>query len=186
MNSDLPPETLSILVAETYRLWLNFALGKTALGGKTLSHPSGNYAACLSWKKTGVASFAIIADEAKAPEALWIEQGKSSYEGLKELMLSKGKVSKKGNRYRIIPIGNNDSPEPSLDMGSIITTPSSERLPAGQARIWAKSANTGSARFVTMSDNSPSEWILPSIPAYSPAYILSQLLKKSISDRERV
>lgn len=180
VHTDLDPEALSVLAAETYRQWLEFALGKGSIGGKTLQHPSGAYAASISWRKTGTASIAIIADETKAPEAKWIEDGHEPYGDLKDVMLAGQPTSKDGYRYRVVPISD-DAPTPAFDMTKIVSNASGERIPTGTARLWARAkSNVKTSNFRMMTDKPGSaDWLLPDMPAYSPAYILSELIRSA-------
>lgn len=102
VHTNLSPSQLTELAVETYKAWLQFAMGKQAIGGKVLKHPSGQYAAALSWRRTGATSIAIIADES-VPQVGWIEYGRAAAD-IKAAMLADAKVSKDGHRYRVIPV----------------------------------------------------------------------------------
>lgn len=179
VHTNLDPETLTEVVAETYRMWLAFALGQGEIGGKTLAHPSGRYAASISYRKTGAASFAVIADESVAPEALWIEDGRRGA-NMKDAMLAGGKIGKDGCRYRDIPI-RKDGVAPGFDLGDAVTNGREGRLPAKVGRLWATPrAHTDAGRYVRMSDApGSSAWQIPDMPAYSPAAILADLIGRS-------
>lgn len=148
--TDLDPEQLTQVAAETYYRWLQFALGKAEIGGKKLKHPSGRYAAALSWKKTGVARIAIIADENAAKEIGILETGHAEF-SLKDQMLAPGRpgvrVSKEGYPYRRINLS-----------GSVW---------ARERRVHTMSAKPGS-----------SPWKIPAMPAYAPGAILAAELKQ--------
>jgi len=181
VQTDLNPEQLTLVAAETYRQWLSFALGRTAIGGKTLAHPSGRYAASMSWRRTGVASIAIIADESIAKEAQWIEEGRPGAD-MKAAMLGGGKTrtSKDGHLYRIIQMRTNEKPL-KFNMSTIVSTAMGERLPAGKGRVWARPraiVDSRSTRFRTMSNRpGAAAWKIPDMPAYAPAQILSDALR---------
>ena len=181
--TDLAPEMLTELAAETYRAWLLFALGKEEIGGRTLANPSGRYAASISWKRTGESSIAIIADERMAPEAGWVETGRKAFSMKAKMLRSPGtKRSKAGYRYRVIPISNTKL-TPSLDLSRIVSSPNGESVPAKASRMWTRawraSRHTGSANFTTMTDKpGTSAWVVPSMPAYSPAAILAELMRR--------
>lgn len=196
--TDLDPEALTDVAAMVYRAWLAFALGQGEIGGQVLKHPSGRYAASMSWKKTGEAAVAIIADETIAPEAGWIEEGKTSAD-MKAAMLGKGntRTSKAGYRYRVIPM-RRDATTPSADiLGDIVTTKAGETLPVRAARMWARPrwrSNPSSRRtvppgivpspFVTMTDKpGSSPWVVPAMPAYSPAAILADIIRRETAAR---
>jgi hypothetical protein len=177
--TNMNPEELTGIAAETFRRWLAFAQGKEAIGGRTLAHPSGRYAASISWKKTGVASVAIFADEKIAPEAQWIEEGRAGVD-MKSVMLGKGntKRSKDGYLYRAIPI-RSDSFSPVFGPGAIRTTASGESIKKGVAKLWAEPRSTYSSdRLVTMSNRPGSaSWKIPVFQPYAPAHILKTLLE---------
>ena len=183
--SDLDPDTLTEVAADVYRLWLEFALGQQELGGKVLMHPSGRYAASLSWKKTGQASIALIADETIAPEAKWIEEGRTAAD-MKAAMLGKGrtKISADGHMYRVIPI-RRDALTPRFDLGDIVTSSAGERLPVRTQKMWARPRwHTNADHFATMT-NEPgsSDWVVPAMAPYSPAAILASLLRQEYERR---
>jgi hypothetical protein len=101
--TDLDPDMLGAVAAETYYIWLMFACGQTDIGGKKLKHPSGRYASALSWKKTGRNMVSIIADDDAIPEVGIIEDGSPEID-LKAKMLTpdKAKRSKAGYLYRTL------------------------------------------------------------------------------------
>jgi hypothetical protein len=183
--TDLDPDALTEVAMETYRRWLSFALGQDEIGGKILSHPSGRYAASISWKKVGAAQIAIISDETVAPEAKWIEEGKAQAD-MKAAMLGKGntRISSSGHRYRTIPIRRNAVP-PKFDVGEIVTSNAGERLPVRTSRMWSKPRwRVNPDHFATMSDApGSSPWVVPAMPAYSPAAILAALIRQETGGR---
>lgn len=183
VQTDLNPEELTILAAATYALWVSFALGKSVPGLRILQNPSGRYAASMSWKKTGESSIAIIADENVAPEAGWIETGHVAT-NMKDKMLGQGntRVSKAGYRYRVIPMRATQV-TPSFDVSKIIQNKKGGHLPSKAGKMWVKAySNIGSNRFATMTDKpGSSNWIIPAMPAYSPAAILADQLRKQYS-----
>lgn len=169
---------------ETYRQWLSWSLGgDTIAGARTLQHPSGRYAASLSWRRTGVASVAIIADEESTPEAKWLEEGTTGYADFKALMLGRhSKTSKDGYKYRIIPI-RNDGSLPENSVPNIVETSRGGRLSKPQGKIWASNGPTGAQEFRVMTNKPGSAaWALPPMTPYAPAKILSDLLKKQYPD----
>lgn len=185
VKTNLNPEQLTELAAETYRIWLGFALGKTSIGGKTLAHPSGRYAAALSWRRTGIASIAIIADES-TPEVGWIEYGRQGAD-IREAMLSGGnaKIGKDGYAYRVIPMRPDQwRATPSLGASDIVASGGGEKLRPGVAKIWATARPPvdGASEYVTMSANPDAHskgadaWKVPPMPAYAPASILAELM----------
>jgi hypothetical protein len=186
--TDLDPSMLTAVAADTFRKWALFALGKSSLGGHTLVNPSGRYAASLSWKKTGVASVAIMSDSSVAPEANWLEDGHSAFSMKDKMLGGPGtKVSKAGYRYRIIPMRGNAT-RPSFNLKDTVTSKKGERMPAKAASMWVKARTSiGSDRFATMSDKPGSSmWVVPPMPAYSPAAILADSLRKQYGQKSGV
>lgn len=184
VHTNLDPQQLTALAAETYRVWLMFALGRQEIGGHKLKHPTGQYAAALSWKRTGVASIAIIADES-VPQVGWIEYGRNGAD-IKAAMLQGVTPGKDGYRSRVVPIRPLE-PEnkPSMSAADIMSASNKGGLPSGVAAVWATKrpdTDPGSS-WVTMSDNptahtkGPSAWVVPAMPAYAPAAVLADLLR---------
>ena len=180
VQTDLQPEALTEVAIETFRKWVSWSLGKNIKGLWTLVHPSGRYAASLSWKRTGIASIAIIADESIAPEVDWLERGHPAF-SIKEKMLGKGntKISKEGYRYRVIPMRGTQV-TPSFNVDKLKSGRNGGKLPTKAASMWLQARqNIGSDRFATMSDKPGSSgWIIPPMAAYSPAAILADQLRK--------
>jgi hypothetical protein len=180
--TDLDPEALTQVAIETYAKWLDWALGKGSLLGMTMKHPSGRYAASLSWKRTGASSVAIIADEKIAPEALWIEEGASAH-SMKEAMLGKGntKVDAQGYRYRVIPIRKDGYFPQGTDANpEVVQTPTGGGISAATGKIWSRKAPAiDASHYAVMSDRpGASDWIVPAQAPYAPGAILASLLKQ--------
>lgn len=185
--TDADPQTLTQIAVDTFKMWVAFSLGQSDLGGKTqvLMHPSGKYASSISWKRTGESSIAIIADESIAPESDWVERGRAGF-SIKAAMLGKGntKTSKAGYRYRFIPFSANP-PKPSFSVANVITNSRGGRMPTRAVKMWAKkAAGAGYSGGAIMSDKPGSAtWIIPPMPAYSPAKILSDMIRTSYGVR---
>jgi hypothetical protein len=187
--TDLSPDALTEVAVETYRQWLAFALGKEAVGGRTLKHPEGRYAASLSWKRTGVASVAIIADESVAPEVGWIEEGHGPID-LKAAMLGKGNThtSKAGYQYRAIPIREVYGAPTAAP--KLVGNPSKgQSLHGKQKGVWAKPRPyvDPNNHVVTMSDApGSSAWRIPAMLPYSPASYLASLIAQKYGSASAV
>ena len=181
--TDLDPLQLSELAAETFMAWLKFALGQDSLDGKKLKHPSGRYASAISWRKTGIAQVAIIADEDAIPEVGAIEYGRPEI-SMKDHMLHGGsaKMSKDGHLYRVIPLRPDQwRPTPTLSPGMIVDTMTGGRLRKGVGRMWAQPRPwvDKKSRFRTMTDRpGSSPWIIPEFHPYAPAKVLAELLQQ--------
>lgn len=181
VHTNLDPAQVTQIAVETYRQWLEFALGRRALGGRTLAHPSGRYAASITWRRTGAASIAIIADTDVAPEAASIETGSKAVD-IRAKMLDGGKVAKDGHRYRRTPMREDFEP-PSI--ATFVASSVNRAAAAGSvtpsvAKMWmSRKADQDSDRVVTMSDKATANnWIVPARPAYSPAAILARALRE--------
>ena len=175
VNTDLDPMALTELAIVTFQKWVSFALGKESIGGNRLMHPTGRYAASMSYKQTGVSTVAIIADEKLAPEGGWIESGRAGF-SLKDKMLQGKNVrrSKAGYLYRWIPINKGTD---SLAHAFRVKAHS----PVSK-QIWAsirEKAGKGNVEFALMSNKPGSaSWIIPPMPAYSPAKILADAIRE--------
>jgi hypothetical protein len=181
--TDLDPDTLGAVAAETYYTWLMFACGQTDIGGKKLKHPSGRYASALSWKKTGRNRVSIIADEDAIPEVGIIEDGSPEID-LKSKMLTpdKSKRSKDGYLYRTLYLRPDQwRAAPAIGMDSIVSTVGGDRLAARFGKIWAQPRphvdpkNRGPFTMTNRPGASP--WRIPAMAPYAPAAILAQQLK---------
>jgi hypothetical protein len=181
--TNLNPEEITEIAVSVFKQWLEWSLGKGSLGGKTIMHPSGRYAASLSWRKTGVASVAIIADESIAKEALFFETGTVAH-SMRDSMLG-SRMTKRGAdgyRYRVIPI-RKDSASPGIGaaLAAVVGGAKGQHMSKGFKKIWAAPVPyTNPGEYVTMSDKpGSSDWMVPAMPAYSPAAILASLIGKA-------
>lgn len=181
--TDLDPDQLGNVAAETYYTWLMFSVGKTDIGGKTLKHPSGRYASAISWRKTGRNRVSIIADDDAVPEVGIIEDGSPAVD-LKSSMLTpeKSKRSKDGYLYRTLYLRPDQWREaPMINMDSIVSAFGGERLASRLGKMWAQPrpfVDPKSRGPFTMT-NKPgaSPWRIPAMAAYAPAAILAQELQ---------
>lgn len=185
--TDLDPQQLTQVAVETYYKWLQFAVGDAEIGGKKLKHPTGRYAASLSWKKTGVAKVAIIADESVAEEVGILESpdGRGAY-SMKDKMLVMGlpgvHMSHDGFLYRRIPLRPDQwAPKPSITADILISDSNGERLRGSIGRMWARARPhvDANSRIRTMSSRLGSpRWVIPTMPVYAPGAILAAELKQ--------
>ncbi|MHB1707752.1 MAG: hypothetical protein ACYCSH_17175 [Acidithiobacillus sp.] len=176
VQTDLPPNLLGELAVQTYKMWVEFAIGKTELGGKLLRHPTGNYAAHIHKKKTGPNTIEIWADESvEAPEVSAIEYGHPAV-NLKSAMLTGPNAKnvhtdKAGYKYRVVPIKDTISASLAETM-----RPSS----MAKASANARTQQSDRAKFRVMSDKpGSSPWIVPAMTPYAPAMLLSELLQSA-------
>lgn len=184
VHTNLNPQQLTKVAIETFRQWLLFALGREAIGGKVLEHPSGRYAASISWKQIGASRIAIIADEEIAPEAASIETGTPGAD-IRAAMLPGGKISKDGHRYRRIPMREDLLPPSTASFvaASVNQAARSGAVMPKTGSFWIKRKESqGSDRVVTMTEtNGANNWMVPPQPAYAPASILAGLIRKEYS-----
>lgn len=155
-------------------MWIEFALGKRALNGRRIQHPTGRYASSITRIRTGPNRIAVIADEKIAPEAEFIEHGHSPYDmkklfGGRTFLLHRGQVGDYGSAGFGTPIVN--------------STPTAIRK-----NIWAIPRSEGATGFKTVpesaSDSSKkakkrfaSSWIIPHMAAYAPAAYLADAIR---------
>lgn len=183
IHTDLSPLQLSELASETFQVWLRFALGQQELAGKKLKHTSGRYASAISWRRTGTARVAILADEDAIPEVGAIEYGRPRTD-LKAAMLGGGRtrVSREGYYYRVLPLRPDQwRSAPVLNDGMMINTLAGGRLRRSVARMWAtpRPYVDKNSRFRTMTNRpGSSAWIIPEFHPYAPAKFLADLLQE--------
>jgi hypothetical protein len=151
VETNLSPEQVSAVGVEVFRQWLEFAMGTRSLGGQMLKHPTGRYAAAISYAQVGEAKVSILADPGVDPVASILETGHERFD-LKTKFL-------KGRSY---PMHRGSGGAPTLN-----------------ARMWAQARRNTSTGYASIGDNSPADsWILPAMPAYSPARLLAELAAK--------
>lgn len=178
--TDLDPNALTAVAMETYRLWLQFALGQENLTDKKLKNPSGRYAASLSWTRSSPNRVTVIADESIAPEAAYVETGTTGAD-MKQMLERNAKYTADGIAYRVLPLRPDVDPGPlSFNFDKIVGTSSGkgERLPKSQGKLWAVARHVvdPNSRYVTMTEDHPG-WQVPSMPAYAPGAALKAMLE---------
>ena len=164
IKTDLPPELVTEIGVEIFVKWMNFALGKEMLNGKKLFYPSGRYASSLSFRQVDETTVAILADESVAPEALFLEEGHRSFD-MKTVTALRG---------RSIPMHRPVGGAKHLSMTGL------KRVGGGPARpmMWAEVRAGTSSGFASIGPNSaPDSWIIPAMPAYSPAGTLAAMAR---------
>ena len=177
----LDPEQANEVAMHTFHRWLEFALGRSSLEGKTLKNPSGRYAASLRVENNKQEHYiGIWADADEAPEANWIEYGKQGPTDLKKTMLSAFNsgvhYAKDGSVYRTIPIKIEEWHGAMADSANSFHQIGSA-FGANISNFSAKDSDPD-VKFRTMSSKKPGSWIIPPMAAYSPALILSQDLQE--------
>lgn len=163
VKTNLDPEGVTEVALAMFRKWIDFAMGKAALGGKMLIYPTGRYAASIQYRQEGEATVAIIADAAIAPEAAVLETG--------HVMVDLKKKLTEGRAYPMHRFTSSRAPGGLRRIGG---------GPAGfRPQMWAAVRRGEANGFASFGPNSdPDSWIIPAMPAYSPALNLSILAKQ--------
>lgn len=152
VETNLDPAQLSAVGVEIFSRWLGFALGQQSLGGRMLKHPTGRYAASIRYKATGQAEVAIMADTTVAPEGGILETGHGRFD-LKS-------VFQQNRAYPMHRGGKGGAP-------------------TMRASMWATARRANATGYASFGPNTDADkWILPAMPAYSPAQILAELAAK--------
>lgn len=169
VRTDLPPEMVTELGVEIFVMWVNFALGIEALGGRKLVHPSGKYASSIQFKQTGESEVAIVAgatDDEAATVADVIEQGHGPVD--LKARLGAGVYPMHRLRGHKLPSGLRRS-----------ATGRASLNPTMRAEM--RAANFEG--FASIGPNSdPNSWIIPAMQAYSPAFLLAQIAQRMARD----
>lgn len=151
VHTNLPPDQVSRVAIEIFSLWVDFALGRRAIGGKRLIYPTGRYAASISYQLIGESTIAFVAT---APEADILEHGHAAVD-LKQ---------KLGPGHYPMHRTSAAKPTTHASRGSKLI---------GNASMWAEIRRAGRNGFASIGPNSPPDsWIIPAMPAYSTGAIL--------------
>ena len=166
--TDLDPTALNAVGQEVYRRWFEFALGKVALGGRHIMHPTGRYASAIEFKQRSESRVAIIADEDIAPEAGILETGHGAIDLLKKLTPGRAYPMHRGTGGAAPQIAS--GPRAKKIWASVRAAGFS-----GYAVV-PRSRRPGS---MNTSGRGPA-WVIPPMPAYSPAAILAELASNTM------
>lgn len=162
--TDLNPDQLNTVGMEVFKMWMDFALGRVPLQGRYLMHPTGKYAASLQYRRWGKSRVTIMTNDKLAPEARILELGHKPYDMKKNPRLM----------GRTFP----------MHRGLNVTGPVSAKR---SKRIWARARSSQFNGFATVPTHITPEnadsWIIPAMPAYSPAKILSELLDQAFGGK---
>jgi len=171
IRTNLPPHLVSMVAAEIFIMWRDFALGNVTLGGKRLVYPSGRYAAALSYQRLGESTVAIVADESvERPEVAILEGGHRSFD-MKSVSRLQG---------RAIPMHRMPGSQASIRATGL------RRVGAGppslRPSMWAELRTAEGSGFASFGPNSsPDSWIIPPMPAYAPAATLAAMARRMAS-----
>lgn len=178
--TDLEPEDVDDIALEIFARWVNFAMGKEAIGGHVLKHPTGRYAQSISVQRYGKNHVAIMADEEIAPEAQWIETGHAAVDFI---AMFPGKTFKmhradpNSDAGRLFGSAGYADPIESrhnrLQTGAHISS-------ARRRTMWAEVRDQGETGYATVPHERTraGEWMIPAMEAYSPAGHLSALFEE--------
>jgi hypothetical protein len=151
VETNLSPEQVSAVGVEIFKQWIEFAMGVRSLGGRMLKHPTGRYAAAISYAEVGAAKVSILANPRIDPVASLLETGHARFD-----------LKTRFQKNRAYPMHRGSGGAPTLN-----------------ARMWASARRNTSTGFASIGENSAADsWILPAMPAYSPARILAELAAK--------
>lgn len=163
IHSTLDPKVVNKIAMYIFGLWIDFALGKIALGGRKIMYPTGRYAASIQYKMEGNAIVGIYADESIAKEAGILEKGHGPYD--LKTRLGPGRYPIHGFRFGggMTPVGR---------IGA------SGRPTLLKRFMWARMRNSTFSGFASIGPESdPDSWIVPAMPAYAPAEILGKQME---------
>jgi hypothetical protein len=163
--TDLSPDALTEIGLTVYLKWVSFALGQSDINGKVLMHPTGRYASSISFKKFSRSHIAIIADENFAPEGAVLEKGHGPID-LKNYL-------RKGQAY---PMHRGEAGSfGSAGYGNPVFAATGRSRRSGKQRnIWGQIRAGGFSGFASVGETG---WVIPSMPAYSPAAHLAEIAK---------
>lgn len=158
VETDLPPWAVTRVGLEIFRMWQDFALGMRDLGSGRIAYPTGRYASAIQYRAAGVGIVAVAADEGVAPYAAWIESGHKPFDMKTVLQQGRGYPMHR-------PPGK----------GRLGTRRIGAAGPATMRRsIWGRMRSSTFSGFASIGKNAAADsWIIPEMPAYSPALNLA-------------
>lgn len=171
VRTDLPPERVTAIGLEVFRLWMDFALGRGTVNGRRVVYPTGRYAASLSMQRDGEA-VVVAADESVAPEVAILESGhmavdlKTKLQHGRAYPMHRAPGSTPGTS--LLRIGSGPPGKPRIGVGS--RGVAAVRRPMMYANLRASTASG----FASIGSNSTG-WIIPAMPAYAPAATLARM-----------
>jgi len=162
VKTNLPPEAVNALGLEIFTAWVEFAMGQRAVDGKMLAYPTGRYASSISYRREGEATVAIIADEAVAPAARWIEEGHGEVDLKAKLEWGRG-----------YPMHREQLSRPVAGLRR-----RGGGMADGKPSMWATARAADVHGFASIGPDSPADsWIIPAMPAYHPARTFAALAR---------
>lgn len=188
--TDQDQQYLNDVGLEVFRRWVDFARGRTSLGGQMIKNPTGRYAASISMRRYGtregvrrpgeiptrtVSHIAIIADEKLAPEAGILETGHRQVDMLQYLQPGKsypiGRVGQAPTAISGLEFSSSSYGRSRIRKMWTLARQSGgkgfARTPSGAVRGASNTSHTGRA------------WVIPPMPIYSPSQILVDLIRNT-------
>jgi hypothetical protein len=157
--TDLSPDEVTEAGYAIMALWIGFAMGKDEIHGFRIKNPTGRYASSIRLEGRGVSRVAVIADEKMAPEAQWLEEGHGAVD-----------LKQKLTGGRVYPM-HRGAGAPILN----------STFGGRTNNVWAApraEGFNGFARVPThITPENANSWIIPAMPAWSPASYLADLLR---------
>lgn len=163
--TNLDPQMLTEVGLEIYKRWVAFAMGEESINGKSLDHPTGKYAASIHFRQVSKSRVAIFSESPKTvPEADILETGHGAVDLKKKLQAGRVYPMHRGQKGAYGSAG----------YGPPVPLP-------GRKSLWAEARSmgrSGAARVPTkITPENANSWIIPVMPAYSPAKHLADLYR---------
>jgi hypothetical protein len=178
VKTDLPPNEVTRIGLEIFKLWVDFAMGRGSIAGRTLVHPTGQYASAIQFRQEGISTVAIIADGIVANV---LESGHGRVD-LKQKLQSGRAYPMHGARLAqpsSTGLRRSGVASPARLRYSVSApggTVRGARLIGGRKSMWATMKATTATGFASFGPNSaPDSWIIPPMAAYSPAANLARM-----------
>lgn len=174
--TDLDPQALSLAGTAIYKAWVDFAMGRISLGGKTLMHPTGRYASSIRYSETkaaggGASKVAIMSLETKQnPEAHILEVGHDEFD--MKTLFNRGTIFAM-HRGAQGDYGSAGYGAPRRNM-KLFDQLGSKKGVERRKNIWASIRAEGSSGYARVGDTG---WVIPPMPAYAPAQHLVDLFQ---------
>jgi len=167
--TDMDPDTLSEVGAKMAQRWIDFAMGRKALGGRMLMHPTGRYASAISFRTYGVSRVAIVVNENVAPEAHFLEVGHGPIDLKKYFAMG-----------TLIPMHRGEAGQYGSAGYSSPIEDHSRNQRRRKNQIWGVVREQGkSGRAVmSMTSSTGKNWVIPPMAAFSPVAHLLELLRQ--------
>lgn len=149
VKTNLPPNLLSELTVAVFHEWVRFASGNASLNGRKIMHPTGRYAASIQYQGSSDGSAV----------AIFADESIAPEAGILETGHAQFDLKTKFAAGRAYPMHRGGA------------------FAAGRGgKVWAEAREGGFTGFAKVGATG---WILPEMPAYSPAKIMADLTAKA-------